>query len=270
MPENGFSSGVSYLGLGSPEEAQAKVFPGMDYTKADLSDYSSLAYTALMKQQEQAFTEAMYNYNNWYNSDSERMKRRIAAGLNPYGLEGSPAASPASSPSAPVARSAGTAAKGMQSVSSIMQGLIGTISQAREIFDLLQYKGPLSQQQRRLAFNQTSLLDKRIAGQELENQFASYLLGVPEYSYLADSPRGQRYILESDLLDARIGQIEYLINELYPSQKDRNEALKALDDFRKALLQGQYGYILDVNTGNSDADGIIKLFGLWLRDSLHF
>lgn len=263
-----FISPSNYTNLGSAEDIQNRVFG--EYTTKDMSDYSQLAYSALMKEQEQAYQTAMYNYNNWYNSDAQRMQRRLAAGLNPYGLEGSPAAAAASAPSAPVARSTGTAAKGVQSVSAIMQNLIGTMSQAREIYDLLAFKGPLSEQQRKLAFSQAGLINHKVEGQVIENQFAKYLLGVPDFEYLADSPRAQRYKLESDVMDARISQIEFLITELYPSQKERNEALKALDDYRLALMHGQFGAILDVDTGNRAADGVIKLFGLWLRDSLHF
>lgn len=262
-----FISPSNYTNLGSAEDIQNRVFG--EYTTKDMSDYSQLAYSALMKEQEQAYQTAMYNYNNWYNSDAQRMQRRLAAGLNPYGLEGSPAAAAASAPSAPVARSTGTAAKGVQSVSAIMQNVIGTLSQAREIYDLLSFKGPLSEQQRRLAFEQTSLAGRRSAAQEYENQFSQYLLGLPEFSHLASSPRAQRYQAETDVVNSRIAQLEYLINELYPSQKDRNEALKALDAYRYLLMNGMYGAILDINTGNKSADGVMKLFGLWLRDSLH-
>lgn len=265
MPENGFSSGVSYLGLGSPEEAQAKVFPGMEYTKKDISDYSSLAYTALMKQQEQAFTEAMYNYNNWYNSDSQRMQRRLAAGLNPYGLEGSAAASAASSPSAPVARSAGTAAKGMQAASSAIQNLIGVASQARELYDLLTVKKPLSEKQQQLIAN-------KIPASLAESDWLQWLTYGDDFGpnsvYVQGSPRANMYRFQTNAQASRVEQLKFLVESLYPSQEARNKALKELDDYRLSVMEGQNDAILNIDTGYKGLDAFLRFLAYFLRDNV--
>lgn len=264
--DDGFSSGVSYLGLGAPEEAQHKVVNPNDYYHSDMSDFTQLAYTALMKQQEQAFTEAMYNYNNWYNSDSQRMKRRSQAGLNPYGIEGSPAASAAAAPSAPVVRSSGTATKAVQ---TSLQSVIGLLSQAREVYDLLSVKQPLAEQQ-------SKLLSHKIPAALAEADWLYWLTYGDDFGpnslLVNNSPRASLFNTQKQAVAGRASQLEFLVKNLYPSQESRNKALEALDNYRLEVMKGQNDAILNINTGYDTLDGILRLLAYWLnnRTSLGF
>lgn len=161
MPENynsiGFQDPTSYTNLGPAEEAQKKVFG--EYTKKDINDYSNLAYTAMMKEQEQAFTTAMYNYNNWYNSEAQQMKRRLAAGLNPYSdgvTSGNVSAAP--SPSAPVVRpTAGLSMKQAQNTNNAIGNLIEVARSAVQMYQTLFGTVPLQQSQIPLNQQRSSL-----------------------------------------------------------------------------------------------------------------
>lgn len=301
MPEKGFNSGTSYLNMPQPEQAQQQAFSGMKLYKGDISDYSSLAYTLLMKQQEQAFTEAMYNYNNWYNSDAQRMKRRLAAGLNPYGLDGSAPAAAAPAPSAPgQPRSAGLSVKRQQQTLGSINQLIELAGMANEMYELMSFKGPsmLSQVEANRARAQLSgiqgerysvltpleaerlgLFNKRFgdltplikSNETAKNDWLLYYIygpGMgPNSPAVETGPRAQEQKLSLDLMTERINQLKELVRSVYPSEVERNKALTALDAYRQQIMEGQNDAILNISTGNDVADAWIRFLSYNLRDA---
>lgn len=62
----------------------------------------------------------------------------------------------------------------------------------------------------------------------------------------------------TDRIAAQISQLETLVNMIYPSQKQANEARSALDDYKKQVLAGQKDVILQIDTGDQTADAILK------------
>lgn len=299
MPEkNLFQDPTNYSWLGSSEDAQNKVFG--EYVTSDMSDKTQLAYTALMKAQEQAFTTAMYNYNNWYNSDAQRMKRRLAAGLNPYGLEGSPASSAPSAPSSPSApRSSGLQAKQRQQTLSAIDQLIGLADKANQMYELITYRGPsmlaqaeASQARSRLSDLQGSRLNTLtpleairldlannrfvkvsplvLSNETARNDWLLYEIYGPGFgpnsSAVESGFRAQLQAKQIELMDQRIEQLKTIINDLYPSEVQRNKALTALDRYREKIMSGTYDAVLDINTGNGTADSFLKFLLMLTRD----
>lgn len=284
-----------------PEQAQAQAFSGMDLYKGDISDYSSLAYSLLMKQQEQAFTEAMYNYNNWYNSDAQRMKRRLSAGLNPYGLDGSSPAAAAPAPSAPSQpRSAGLSVKRQQQTLGSINQLIELAGMANEMYELMTFKGPsmLSQvESNRARANLSGIQGQRIytltpleaerlglfntrygnltplvqSNETAKNDWLLYYIygpGMgPNSPAVESGPRAAEQRASLDLMNERINQLQELVKTVYPSEVERNKALSALDNYRQQIMEGQNDAILNISTGNDVADAWVRFLSYNLRDA---
>lgn len=264
--------------LGSPKQAQQDVFGS--YTKKDMNDYSQAAYNYLMHQQDNALQVALMNYMNQYNSPQHQMLMRQAAGLSPYSGE-SVQASPFGGSASPSFRSNGTYARNLQQTMNAVNTLLGLADSATKIYDYLTYGRDLSKINVANATGQSNLTAEKVQQAIWQTAWQGYLLGAPGYEGLGSSPQGTRYGAETGLTQnrsslatsqvalngKRIDQIEWLINNLYPEQKERQIALRKLDEARLGILNGQYGAIMNINTGNSTADGILKLILMFFRDN---
>ena len=272
-----FSDPTNY-NLGSPTQAQNQVFG--EYTKKDMNDYSQAAYNYLMHQQDNALQVALMNYMNDYNSPQHQMLMRQAAGLSPYSGETTQAAAFGGSAS-PQFRSNGTYAKQVQNTMAAVNSLLGLAESATKIYDYMTYGRDLSKLNVAQAQGQSNLISEKVQQAVWQTAWQGYLLGAEGYEGLGKSPQGTRYGAETGLTQERsslarsqvalngkrVDQIEWLINNLYPEQKERQIALRALDEARLGILNGQYGAIMNINTGNSTADGILKLILMFFRDN---
>lgn len=242
--------------LGSARNAQQQVFGS--YTHKDMNDYSSAAYNYLMKQQEQAYNLQLWQLQNEYNSPAAQMKRFQDAGLNPNLIYGQSNESPApASASAfqfrPQNLQQRRYANAMETIGQIMN----TVRAARETYDYMKYGRETSAWERNFVM-------QRSQGQALENYWNQYLLGMsPEGSPISGSPRARMYQYQTDTQQQRYLQLVALCGSIQDQQK-RYRALKALDDYRLQILQGQYGALMNINTGSAGVDSFLRMLGFYL------
>lgn len=243
--------------LGSAKSAQNAVFG--DYTRRDMNDYSTAAYNYLMKQQEQAYNLELWNLQNQYNSPAEQMKRFQDAGLNPnliYQQQNTAAAPQAAS--AASFRPQNTAQKHYANALDTIGQVMQTIKAARDTYDYMKYGAETS------AWNK-NLSMERAQAQSLENKWNSFLLGLGDYenSPISGSPRATMYRYQMDTQYQRFEQLKAVVKGL-PDQYARTRALKALDDYRLQILNGQYGAIMNINTGSQGIDSFLRMLGFYL------
>lgn len=250
--------------LGTAQSAQQQVFG--EYSKKDMSDYSTAAYNYLMKQQEQAHDLELWKMTNEYNLPSAQMQRYQDAGLNPnlvYSQQQQASAPPAFS--APSFHPTGAKARSTQQQLGFIQQIQNLAQSARETFDYLTY----GRSEHAL---RNSLLSKQIELQDpiytktmneaylsgLRESWESYLLygnggwQDPEtgvfHSY-REGPKGQMYNWQTQVQQQTFEKLKYLVSTMLPSQKSRNDALTALDRYQKQFMEGKYSAVLDLDLG---------------------
>lgn len=227
--------------LPDAKQAQQQVFG--NFTKRDMADYSAYALNYLSKQQEQAYNLDLWNLMNEYNSPAAQMQRFQDAGLNPNLIYGqSNATSAPNAASAFQGRSAGTAAKGIQNAMAGIGQVMNLVKSARETYDYMTYG---------VKQNQWDLLLRQPQAEklQLENMWNNYLLGSPGFESVANSPRGKLYRTQSDIKEQEFEKIKFLVGSLLPVQADRQQALKALDDYQLQFMQGKYDAALNLDLG---------------------
>lgn len=241
------------------KQAQEQVFGPGEYTRKDMSDYSSAAYNYLMKQQEQAYNLELWNLNNHYNDPSSQMKRFQDAGLNPYLIYNQQnTANTPQSASAPSFRSAGTYAKQQQNAINAIGQIMNTVKAARETYDYMKYGREINSWERNLVMQKSQ-------GQALENYWNEYLLGMrggPD-DPISIGPRARMYSYQLDTQQQRFQQLLAVVGSIQ-DQRARTRALEALDKYRLQILQGQYGAIMSINTGTPGLDSFLRMLGFYL------
>lgn len=234
------------------------------FSSRDWSDTKTAAYNYLLKQQEQAYNLELWNLQNEYNSPAAQMKRYQDAGLNPnliYG-QSNEASAPASASASPF-RSGGTHAR-------TMQNAINTIGAFRQIvesaFEAYQYFSPYARNMRSFDQEQAGINIRR---SQAEADWIDYLT-YNRHSYddpasldrVPGSYRAQMYNLDANSKEAAYNRMKAMAN-MIPDQQARTQALKALDDKRLSILQGQNDAILNIHTGNETVDA-------WLKALMYF
>lgn len=221
-----------------------------------MADYSTAAMNYMIQQQQNAYQVDLMNYANKYNSPEQQMLRYQQAGLNPnliYGQQTNAVQTPGSA-SMGNARSAGTATKQMQVVSNALFQGLGLMKEIAEYMD----------SGRDAVLWKTALTRQQGDAQSLENLWNSWLLGrTGDDGVAPDAPRRIAYMRQQDLLDANYRKAEALISATYTGE-DRTKALKSLDDMRLSILNGQYGAINSINTGNETMDSILKMISYYI------
>lgn len=248
--------------LPGSKEAQNQVFG--EYSRRDMSDYSTAAYNYLMKQQEQAYNLELWNLTNEYNSPAAQMKRYQDAGLNPNLIYGQ-----SNTAQAPASASA-TGFRSGNVQSRKMQNALNTIGQFRNIiqeaFETYKYFSPYGRNMRSF--------DQEAAGIGLRrSQAEADWLDYITYGRRAfDDPasldkvpsgyRAQMYNLDANTKEASYRRVVALAS-MIPDQVARTQALKALDDKRLQIMEGQNDAILNIHTGNETVDS-------WLKALMYF
>lgn len=228
--------------------------------RKDWSDDRTAAYNYLLKQQEQAYNLELWNYQNAYNSPAEQMKRYQDAGLNPNLIyqQQNTASAPASASASPF-RSGGIMARRAQNAINAIGQIMNIVKAARETYDYMRYGSEEHAWERNLTM-------QRSQGQALENYWNSYLLGMggqDENSPIPGSPRARMYQYQLDTQEQRFLQLKAVVSSI-PDQQARTRALKALDDYRLQIMRGQYGALMQIDTGSSGLDSFLRMLGFYL------
>lgn len=230
------------------------------FSNKDWSDTKTAAYNYLLKQQEQAYNLELWNLQNQYNSPAEQMKRYQDAGLNPnliYSQQNT-ASAPAAASASPF-RSGGVQTRRTQNAINAIGQVMNIVKAARETYDYMKY----GREEHAWARNLTM---QRSQGQALENYWNSYLLGMDnqgENSPIPGSPRARMYQYQLDTQEQRYLQLKAVVASI-PDQRARTRALKALDDYRLQIMQGQYGALMQIDTGMSGLDSFLRMLGFYL------
>lgn len=229
-------------------------------SKKDWADSATARFNFLTKQQEQAYNLELWNYQNAYNSPAEQMKRYQDAGLNPNLIyqQQNTASAPASA-SASTFRSGGTFARNAQNAINTIGQVMNIVKAARDTYDYMRY----GREEHAWARNLTM---QRSQGQALENYWNSYLLGMDnqgENSPIPGSPRARMYQFQLDTQEQRYLQLKAVVSTI-PDQQERTRALKALDDYRLQIMRGQYGALMQIDTGSAGLDSFLRMLGFYL------
>lgn len=219
-----------------------------------------------------AYNTALLNYQNEYNSPLQQMLRYQEAGINPY-LAAQDAGNMGSAPGGAAPRGSSAVADSPAAMIQAVNGSIGQLNNvlktAQNIYDYVNYGRPLQE----LSLNQGNeqLLNLGIQGNLLQEQARKAQAEADWSEYWngrevgADySPRA-RYMEESThRISAQVEQLKSLVDVLYPSQKEANEARAALTMLQKEVLDGQKGAILQIDTGDPTRDSILQMVAFWL------
>ena len=241
--------------LGDQRSVQNQVFGG--YTRRDMSDYSQAAYNYLMQQQQQAYELDMWNLKNQYDSPAAQMQRYQDAGLNPnliYGQQNTSGNAPTGAPAQ--FRSTGTFSRNVQQAQQIIGQVMNIVKTARDTYDYMKYGRTESAWSAQLP---------RLQGEamSLNNLWQQWLLGRTDDSGVPkEAPQRKLWETQYNSADANFRRLQALAG-LIPDQKARTQALKALDDKRLAIMQGQNDAVLNIHTGNPTVDS-------WLRALMYF
>lgn len=235
-----------------------------------LSDKQAFFLNEQAKYQEQAFQVALMNYQNEYNSPLQQMLRYQAAGLSPwltYNQNQTPAAGISGNPSSRAqAHGSSSSAQQMSSAASFISSAVGVARAARDLYDYMKYGKDISAWNRDLAASraQSASLDTRF------NEWFSRISGVDplnpdqtENERFANSMRGRYNEARTLTQEEKYNQLTAIV-DMIPDQKGRTQALKALDEYRLKILEGQNDAVLNISTGNQGVDSFIQLLTYWL------
>lgn len=233
----------------------------------DWSDTSVAAYNYLLKQQEQAYNLELWNLMNEYNTPAAQMKRYQDAGLNPNLIYGQ--SNTASSPQAASAmsfRSGNVQARKTANALDMIGQFRNIVQQAKDIWDYAKYGAKEHQLENVTEFYRGALTKSQAGISQLNELFENWLLGSPDSPDYSGSRRGQMYDLgyrikqgQADLQDANYQRV-LALTKMIPDQQARLAALRALDEYRLKILQGQNDAVLNISTGNETADAFLRAF----------
>lgn len=247
--------------IGSTKDLQNQYFGS--YTKKDMVDYTQAALQIKLKELENQFNLDVWNMQNEYNSPAAQMLRYQDAGLNPNLIYSqSNMAGDVKSASAAQPRSSGTANKAAQTGVNIVSQMLNAMRTGKEMFDYVKYGMPMNQYQNEIARNEmyTSAAKRSVA--QLDADFATFLANGPSETLWETTPRYSLWQSQKNSIDTGTRRMEALIG-LIGDQRAREQALKALDDYRLQILQGQNDAVLNINTGYGWLDQILKFAAYW-------
>lgn len=270
MLENGFQDSVTP----SQQEYASQAGHGLKFP----SDRNDLYKEWLSMYLPNAFQTAMLNYQNEWNSPLNQMKLKQQAGLNPYS-DGQVESASGSAGAAPNVLSSSVDRRNAisQAMNSFTQGvsrLVGSMQAATQIYDYMNYGKDISHYNKGIASYNLDAAQSNafIRGQEAAwsgywNTGGGRTNDSGEY-IVEGSPRAKYMQASTDRINAQIGQLTYMVNELYPSQKEANLARAALADYQKQVLAGQNDAVLNINTGNKEADTVLRFLCYLIMNNL--
>lgn len=247
--------------VGSSKDLQKQYFG--DYTRLDMADYTQAALQMKLKEMENQFNLDVWNMQNEYNTPAAQMSRFQDAGLNPnliYGQQNM--AGNINSASAAQPRSSGTMNKAAQTGISMVGQMLQALRAGREMFDYVSYGIPMNQYQNEIARNDVYSAQARRTMSQLDADFATYLANGPAETIWETTPRYQLWQSQKESVDQGNKRLRAIAN-MIPDQQARTQALKALDDYRLEIMQGQNDAVLNINTGYGWLDQILKFLAYW-------
>lgn len=212
-----------------------------------------------------AFQAALLNYQNEYEKPINQMLRYQQAGISPYSDFSSQSSSSGSQGSAPTPSFGFQEIrnKKMQNFLKGVQDIVQIVGAAKEVYDYMSYGRSKSFSDSIISsYNadaaQAAALSRQSqaawdiywnTGQDTEN--------VPGFK-VSESPRAVYMENSTQRIANQVEQIAYMVDYLYPSQVDANEARAALVDYQKEIEQGRYDAVLSINTGNKNVDAFLR------------
>lgn len=222
-----------------------------------------------------AFQAAMLNYQNEYNKPLNQMLRWQDAGLNPYAFQmsdsasGSQGAAPHALSSAPERMKART-----DSLAKGVNSMFEAFGVAKELYDYMQYGRKEHFYNVGTAENRASITQAQadaawadMAWQMYWNYGRDSQDPATGYS-VSESPRARYMENSTQRLESQIKQLDYMVDFLYPSQVEANEARAALLEYQKEIASGRNDAVLNINTGNPTRDAILKMLCYLLMDNV--
>lgn len=222
-----------------------------------------------------AFQAAMMNYQNEYNLPINQMLRWQQAGLNPYAFQmsdsasGSQGAAPHALSSAPERMKART-----DSLAKGVNSMFEAFGVAKELYDYMQYGRKEHFYNVGSANYRSELLRAQADAAANELAWSNYWnLGVDSQEQthglnVSESPRARYMENSTQRLESQIKQLDYMVDFLYPSQVEANEARAALVEYQKEIASGRNDAVLSINTGNPTRDAILKMLCYLLMDNV--
>lgn len=230
----------------------------------DWTDTKTAAFNYLLKQQEQAYNLELWNLTNQYNSPEAQMARYQQAGLNPnliYG-QSNTAQAPASA-SASSFRSGQTQARRTQNALNLMSNMRAIIQEAYEVY---KYFSPYERNMRSFEQQNAGINQRRYQAEADWLDYITYGRRAFEdpasLDKVSTAPRAGLYNIQANTQEQNYYRLKAIV-DMIPDQQARTQALKALDDKRLEILQGQNDAILNIHTGNDTVDS-------WLRALMYF
>lgn len=243
---------------------QQQAFGEIASNKKDWSDSKTAAYNYLLKQQEQAYNLELWNLQNKYNSPAEQMKRFQDAGLNPNLIyqQQNTATAPASASASPF-RSGQTQARRTQNALNLMSNMRAIIQDAYEVY---KYFSPYERNMRSFEQSNAGITQRRFQAEADWLDYITYgRLAFEDPASLdkvPTSPRAGLYNIQANAQEQNYYRLKALA-DMIPDQQARTQALKALDDKRLQIMQGQNDALLNIHTGNETVDA-------WLKALMYF
>lgn len=232
--------------------------------RSDWTDTTTAAYNYLLKQQEQAYNLELWKLQNEYNSPAAQMARYQDAGLNPnliYGQQNT-AQAPASASASPF-RSGQTQARRQQNALNLMSNMRAVIQDAYEVY---KYFSPYERNMRSFEQSNAGITQRRYQAEADWIDYITYgrhrLEDPADLQYVPGSPRAGMYNLQANIQEQNYYRLKAMA-DMIPDQQARTQALKALDEKRLQIMQGQNDAILNIHTGNDTVDA-------WLKALMYF
>lgn len=258
--------------------------PGAFWNKRDeqtARDYMALHY-------QNAYNTALLNFQNAYNSPLQQMLRYQEAGLNPFLAQNDAGNMGSAIPGASPRGSSAATPSDTEKANSVNQGinaLANVLRTAQGVYDYVQYGRPLQELNVGTAGNElmrskfeADSAQAQALSRQAEAAWSRYWnLGEEGYTdpnngvmLMSETPRGRYMEISTQRISSQIEQLKSLVDVLYPSQAQANEARAALTDYQKQVLQGQSDAILQIDTGDPQRDAILKQVLFWLGNKIHY
>lgn len=212
-----------------------------------------------------AFQAAMLNYQNEYEKPVNQMLRYQEAGLNPYSFQnqssasGSQGAAPTPSFGFQEIRN-----KRMQNFLKGVNDIVQIVGSAKEVYDYMNYGRTKSFNESVISSYNADIAQALALTRQSEADWSAYWnrgnISVDPASGkpINESPRAVYMDNSTQRIANQVEQIAYMVDFLYPSQREANLARAALVDYQKEIEKGRYDAVLSIDTGNKNVDAFLR------------
>lgn len=247
--------------VGDPK-ALAKDYFGYN-GRRDMADYSQAALQIKLKELENQFNLDVWNMQNEYNTPAAQMLRYQDAGLNPNLIYGqSNMAGDIKTASAAQPRSSGNYARNLQASTQIVGQMLQAMRTGKEMFDYVKYGMPMGRYQSETARAEMYTAASRRTLAQLDADWAQFLANGPSEFDWEKTPKYKLWKSQKDSIDTSTNRVKALIG-LIGDQQAREQALKAIDDYRLKIMEGQNDAVLNINTKYDWLNQVLRFVAYW-------